>query len=97
MQKSTWTSTLLTAMLVAAPASAQEWPKAKPITFTVAFGAGSSTDIIARTVGQKVAESRRCTQLPRAALAAQRGLVHGDGALLRGAPQCRLICPVPAP
>ena len=38
----------------ALPAVAQEWPKAKPITFTVAFGAGSSTDIIARTVGEKV-------------------------------------------
>ncbi len=57
MQKSTWTATLLAAMWVAAPASAQDWPKAKPITFTVAFGAGSSTDIIARTVGQKVSES----------------------------------------
>ncbi|MDP3083936.1 MAG: tripartite tricarboxylate transporter substrate binding protein [Rubrivivax sp.] len=42
---------------LASPAFAQEWPKAKPITFTVAFGAGSSTDIIARTVGQKLSES----------------------------------------
>ena len=45
------------ALTAAAPATAQDWPKAKPITFTVAFGAGSSTDIIARTVGQKVGES----------------------------------------
>ena len=51
-------------LLVAAPialasllAAAQDWPKAKPITFTVAFGAGSSTDIIARTIGQKLSES----------------------------------------
>jgi tripartite-type tricarboxylate transporter receptor subunit TctC len=51
-------------LLVAAPialasltASAQDWPKAKPITFTVAFGAGSSTDIIARTIGQKLSEA----------------------------------------
>jgi tripartite-type tricarboxylate transporter receptor subunit TctC len=57
------TRTFLT-LLVAAPialasltAAAQDWPKAKPITFTVAFGAGSSTDIIARTIGQKLSES----------------------------------------
>jgi tripartite-type tricarboxylate transporter receptor subunit TctC len=47
----------LAASLTAAPAVAQDWPKAKPITFTVAFAAGSSTDIVARTVGQKVSES----------------------------------------
>ncbi|MDP3614135.1 MAG: tripartite tricarboxylate transporter substrate-binding protein, partial [Rubrivivax sp.] len=56
------TSKLMAAFAVAAVASstvatAQDWPKAKPITFTVAFGAGSSTDIIARVVGQKVSES----------------------------------------
>ena len=56
------TSKLMAALAVAALASstaatAQDWPKAKPITFTVAFGAGSSTDIIARVVGQKVSES----------------------------------------
>ena len=33
-------------------AQAQTWPTAKPITFTVAFGPGSSTDIVARTLGQ---------------------------------------------
>ncbi len=47
----------LAASLTASPAVAQDWPKAKPITFTVAFAAGSSTDIVARTVGQKVSES----------------------------------------
>ena len=47
----------LAACLTVTPAAAQEWPKAKPITFTVAFAAGSSTDIVARTVGQKVSES----------------------------------------
>ena len=45
------------AMTAMTPAHAQDWPKAKPITFTVAFAAGSSTDTVARTVGQKVAES----------------------------------------
>ncbi len=49
--------TLAALAATAAPAAAQEWPKAKPITFTVAFAAGSSTDIIARSVGQKVSES----------------------------------------
>jgi tripartite-type tricarboxylate transporter receptor subunit TctC len=43
--------------LLCAPVSAQEWPRAKPITFTVAFAPGSSTDIVARTVGQKMSDS----------------------------------------
>ena len=47
----------LTAGLVTTPVVAQDWPKAKPITFTVAFAAGSSTDIVARTLGQKLSES----------------------------------------
>lgn len=56
------TSTLLKVLALAAlagstAATAQDWPKARPITFTVAFGAGSATDIIARVVGQKVSES----------------------------------------
>jgi tripartite-type tricarboxylate transporter receptor subunit TctC len=37
--------------------SAQEWPKQKPISFVVAFGAGSITDTLARMVGQKLSES----------------------------------------
>jgi tripartite-type tricarboxylate transporter receptor subunit TctC len=41
----------------AATASAQEWPKQKPVSFVVAFGAGSITDTLARTIGQKLAES----------------------------------------
>lgn len=43
--------------LAASPASAQEWPKQKPISFVVAFGAGSITDTLARLIGQKLAES----------------------------------------
>jgi tripartite-type tricarboxylate transporter receptor subunit TctC len=43
--------------LAAAPVAAQDWPKAKPITFVVAFAPGSSTDIVARSVGQKVSEA----------------------------------------
>ena len=33
---------------------AQEWPKAKPITFVVPFTAGSGTDIVARAVAEKL-------------------------------------------
>ena len=57
MFKHICTGAALAALFAATPAGAQDWPKARPITFTVAFGAGSSTDIIARTVGQKVSES----------------------------------------
>jgi tripartite-type tricarboxylate transporter receptor subunit TctC len=41
----------------ASSASAQEWPKQKPISFVVAFGAGSITDSLARLIGQKLSES----------------------------------------
>ncbi len=43
--------------LTATPAVAQDWPRAKPITFVVAFAPGSSTDIVARAIGQKVSEA----------------------------------------
>jgi tripartite-type tricarboxylate transporter receptor subunit TctC len=48
---------LAAAAACANPALAQDWPKAKPITLTVAFAPGSSTDIVARLVGPKMAES----------------------------------------
>jgi tripartite-type tricarboxylate transporter receptor subunit TctC len=38
-------------------ASAQEWPKQKPISFVVAFAPASVTDTIARLIGQKLSES----------------------------------------
>jgi len=38
-------------------ATAQEWPKQRPVTFVVAFGPGAVTDTLARLIGQKVAES----------------------------------------
>ncbi len=44
-------------LLAVAPASAQEWPKQKPVSFVVAFGAGSITDTLARLIGQKLSES----------------------------------------
>lgn len=36
---------------------AQEWPKQKQITFVVAFAAGSSTDIVARIVAQRLTDT----------------------------------------
>jgi tripartite-type tricarboxylate transporter receptor subunit TctC len=51
------TALAVTLGLAATPAVAQDWPKAKPITFIVAFAPGSSTDIVARALGQKVSEA----------------------------------------
>lgn len=46
---------LAAALPWAITAQAQEWPKAKPITFVVPFTAGSGTDIVARAVAEKLA------------------------------------------
>ncbi|MFN0185764.1 MAG: Bug family tripartite tricarboxylate transporter substrate binding protein [Aquabacterium sp.] len=52
----TWFA-LLIATLIAAPtaAIAQAWPAAKPIRMVIPFPAGGATDIIGRTVAQKLA------------------------------------------
>ncbi|SDE77534.1 Tripartite-type tricarboxylate transporter, receptor component TctC [Variovorax sp. CF079] len=42
---------------VAAWAQAPEWPGAKPIVYVVPFTAGGSTDIVGRTLAQKLSES----------------------------------------
>ena len=42
---------------LALPTLAQEWPKQKPVQFIVAFGPGSTTDIVGRLVAQKLGES----------------------------------------
>src|SRR5258708_12136642 len=42
---------------LAFPALAQEWPKQHPVQFIVAFGPGSTTDLVGRLVGQKLGES----------------------------------------
>ena len=41
---------LVTAVGVASPAAAQEWPAAKPITILMGFPAGSGVDVVARTL-----------------------------------------------
>src|SRR3954467_15967410 len=43
-------------LLVAASAFAQDYPS-KPIRIVLGFSAGSTTDILARTVGQKMSEA----------------------------------------
>jgi tripartite-type tricarboxylate transporter receptor subunit TctC len=45
------------AALLGGQASAQDWPKQKPVHVHVGFGPGSSTDIVARLVAQKLGES----------------------------------------
>jgi len=45
------------AAIVSVNASAQsDWPKAKPVTLVVAFAPGASTDIVARSLTQKLSE-----------------------------------------
>jgi tripartite-type tricarboxylate transporter receptor subunit TctC len=44
-------------LIFAAPAPAQTWPAAKPITIVVPFPPGPALDMVARLVGAKVSES----------------------------------------
>jgi tripartite-type tricarboxylate transporter receptor subunit TctC len=59
MKRQAFLRTALATLLLAAgtlPAFAADWPS-KPITLVVPFVAGGTTDIVARTVGQKLSES----------------------------------------
>jgi len=47
---------LLLACMVTTGWAQTDWPKAKPVTLLVAFAAGSSTDIVARNLTQKLGE-----------------------------------------
>jgi tripartite-type tricarboxylate transporter receptor subunit TctC len=59
-------SLLLATWVLVAPfsASAQsDWPKAKPIRIVVGFAPGSTTDMVSRVIGQKLAESMQANVL----------------------------------
>ena len=45
------------AALIALPALAQDWPKAKPVHIVVGFPPASTTDLVARLVGPKLQET----------------------------------------
>jgi tripartite-type tricarboxylate transporter receptor subunit TctC len=47
------------AAAIAGPAAAQapDWPKAKPITYVVPFTAGGSTDVVGRTIAEKLQQA----------------------------------------
>lgn len=51
--KRAWVWPLLAALLVSTPATAQEWP-AKPVRIIVPFGPGSTPDIVARLVADRL-------------------------------------------
>ena len=53
--KAVWATFLLCGLSLQASAQ-NEWPKSKPVTLVVAFAPGSSTDIVARSLTQKLNE-----------------------------------------
>jgi tripartite-type tricarboxylate transporter receptor subunit TctC len=53
---STWLAVLITACVGLDARAQTEWPKAKPVTMVVAFAPGASTDIVARSLTQKLSE-----------------------------------------
>ncbi|NBU18726.1 MAG: tripartite tricarboxylate transporter substrate binding protein, partial [Betaproteobacteria bacterium] len=51
-----FTVSVLAAMLSVTASAQSDWPKAKPVTLLVAFAPGASTDIVARSLTQKLSE-----------------------------------------
>ena len=54
-------SCLAATLPLAAAAQTPDWPRAKPITYVVPFTSGGSTDVIARTLAQKLQEALKQT------------------------------------
>lgn len=54
--QATWLAAFLTAFIGLNARAQTEWPKAKPVTLVVAFAPGASTDIVARSLTQKLSE-----------------------------------------
>ena len=52
----TFTAAALAALLCVSASAQSDWPKAKPVTLLVAFAPGASTDIVARSLTQKLSE-----------------------------------------
>jgi tripartite-type tricarboxylate transporter receptor subunit TctC len=48
---------LLSGLLAAMPALAQDWPRARPVHIVVGFAPGSTTDLVARLVAPKLSEA----------------------------------------
>jgi len=57
MKRITSKAAALALLCFAAAVPAQDWPKQRPVQFVVAFGPGSSTDIVGRLIAQKLSES----------------------------------------
>ena len=52
----TFTAAALATLLCVSASAQSDWPKAKPVTLLVAFAPGASTDIVARSLTQKLSE-----------------------------------------
>src|SRR5581483_11575918 len=77
-------SVLLASLAASGPASAQAWPTAKPITVVVPFPAGTSFDLLARSVAGKIGTALGATVVVENRVGAN-GTI-GSNAVARAAP-----------